>query len=166
LRAFFPRVLEHFVGLGFHVRQGHPGQAYPSEVLQAVPQVEQMAAATAQLAGELRGGRALSDTADDQDDLGRRALGALEQGAGPGVEDPTTGTAIVEDGFAVGAVGRVATAAAVGAAEPVGVEGVQEEIVAGLLVEQFEKREVHGAASGWEERGPDAGVLHPDKLGG
>jgi hypothetical protein len=43
-----------------------------------VAQVEQVAAATAQLAGQPRGGGALGEAQHDQDELGGGALGALQ----------------------------------------------------------------------------------------
>src|SRR5262249_30617502 len=60
-RPFFPRVLEHLVGLGRAVGQAAARQARPGPVLQPVAQVEQVPAATAQLAGQLGRGGALGD---------------------------------------------------------------------------------------------------------
>ena len=161
LRPFFPRVLEHLVGFGLAVGKGPAGQARPGEALQPVAQVEQVPAATAQFAGQLRSGGALGDAPHDEDDLGGGTLGALEQGAGPGVEDAAAaGAAVVEDGAAVAAVDGVAPPAAAGAAEAIGVQGAHEEVVAGLFVEQVEDGEVHGRPSSGVE-GADPGVLSP-----
>jgi hypothetical protein len=139
--------LEHLVGLRLGVGQRRPGQPDPGEVLEAVPQLEQVPAATAQLAGQPGGRRALSDAADDQDQFAGAALGALQGRGGPGVKDAPAGAAVVEDRRAVCAVDRQVAAAAVGAAQPFGVEGVDEEVVAGLLVEQVEQGEVHKEVS-------------------
>jgi hypothetical protein len=142
---FFPRVLEHLVGLGVCVRQAGAGQPYPGDVLQPMPQVQQVAAATAQLAGQLGRGRALGDAAEEEHDLGRGALGALQGGAGPGVEDPAAArTAVVEDGVAVGAMDGQAMVVAVGTGEAAGVQRLNEEVVAGLFVQQFNQGKVHG----------------------
>jgi len=116
-------------------------------VLQAVPQVQQVVATTPQFAGQLGGWGALGDAAGDQHQLAGTALGALEGRAGPGVEDATTGAAVVEHGGAVGAVDGQPAAAAGRAGQAVGVQGVHEEVVTGLLVQQVEEGEVHGGTS-------------------
>ena len=60
------------------------------------------------------------------------------------------GAAVVEDGVRAAGVGSVARPAATGAAQVLRVEGVHEEGVASLLVEQVEDGEVHGRPSGVE----------------
>jgi hypothetical protein len=131
--------LEHLVGLGHGVGQGRPGQPDPGPVLQAVAQVEQVLAATAQLPGQLRRGSALGDAADDQDQFAGAALGALELSAGPGVVDAAAGgAAVVQHRVAVGPVDGPLPAAAAGTAEAVGVQGVHQEVVAGWLVQQVQ----------------------------
>src|SRR6266508_2727245 len=148
-RPFFPRVLEHLVGLGFGIGQRPPGQPHPGFVLEAVPQLQQVLAAAAQFPGQAGGRRALGDAAGDQHQLAGAALGALEFGAGPGVVDAAAGgAAVVKDRVAVGAVDGPPPAAAVRAAEAAGVQGVHQEVVAGLFVQQVEQREVHGRGSG------------------
>jgi hypothetical protein len=139
--------LEHLVGLRLGVGQRRPGQPGPGEVLEAVPQPEQVPAAAAQLAGQPGGRRALSDAADDQDQFAGAALGALQGRGGPGVKDAPAGAAVIEDRLAVGAVDGQVAAAAVRAAQPLGVEGLDEEVVAGLLVKQVEQGEVHEQVS-------------------
>src|SRR3954447_17197552 len=52
---FFPRVLVGLVGLQHLVLQGHPVAVPEGQVLQPVPQVQQLRAVAPQLAGELRG---------------------------------------------------------------------------------------------------------------
>ncbi len=121
---------------------------HPGQVLQPVPQVQQVAAATTQLAGQLGGGRALGDAAGNQHQFGGAALGALQGGAGPGVEDAAAGAAVVQDRVAVSAVDGQVVPAASRADQAVGVEGLHEEVVTGLLVQQVQQGEVHGPASG------------------
>jgi hypothetical protein len=72
-RPFFPRVLEQLVGLDFGIRPGRPGQPDPGQVLQAVPQLQQVETAAAQLAGQLGSGRALGDAAGDEHQFGGAA---------------------------------------------------------------------------------------------
>jgi hypothetical protein len=139
--------LEHLVGLRLGIGQRPPGQPGPGEVLEAMPQLEQVPAATAQLAGQPGRRRALGDAADDQDQRAGAALGALQGRAGPGVEDAPAGAAVVEDRVAVGAVDGQVAAAAVGAAQAFRVEGLDEGVIAGLLVEQVEQGEVHEGVS-------------------
>ena len=110
-------------------------------------QLEQVLAATAQLPGQLRRRRALGDAADHEDQGRGAALGALQGGAGPGVEDPAAGAAVVAHRVAVGAVDGQAAAAAGGAAQAARVQGVHQVVVAGLFVEQVAQGEVHGRAS-------------------
>jgi hypothetical protein len=78
-------------------------------------------------------------------------VGPLPGGAGEEVEHPAAGLApIVDDRGPVAAavdIVPVAAAAAAGAGQSVGMEQVQEPLVAGPLVHQVEDREVHGAAS-------------------
>src|SRR3954453_8265258 len=67
---FFPRVLVHLIGLGLVVRQrrvvGGGQRAGPD----LMPQPEQVLAADADLAGELRGGLSLGDAAEGHGGLG------------------------------------------------------------------------------------------------
>src|SRR5262249_45173547 len=98
---FFPRILEHLVGLGFGVGQRSPGQGAPGQVLQAVAQLQQVPAAAPQLSGQLGGRRPLGDAADDQNQLAGAALRALQGRAGPGVEDAPAGAPVVQDGVAM-----------------------------------------------------------------
>ena len=68
----------------------------------------------------------------------------LQGGAGEGVEDPAAvAAAIVEDRLAMTAMDAEPVAAASWAAQVVGVEGLEEASVAGVLVHQFGDREVH-----------------------
>jgi hypothetical protein len=111
-----------------------------------MPQGEQLLAVAAQLAGELRGGDALGEAAEDQHQLDDRPSGALQGRAGQGVEDPTARpAAIVEDRGAVAAMDSQSIAyPAPGTGQAVGVEPMQELGVAGVLVHQLGDGEVHG----------------------
>jgi hypothetical protein len=143
---FFPRVLEHLVGLDRRVGQRRPVESFEGQLLEAVAEFEQLGAATAQLAGELSGGDALGDAAEDQDQLDRPPLGPPECRSGEGVEDATAGgAAIDEDRGAVAAMDLESVAfAAVRAGQAVGMEQDDEEFIAGGLVHQLVDREVHG----------------------
>jgi hypothetical protein len=143
---FFPRVLKHLVGLGRVARHrtGSLGRL-PHPPLELVPEGQQVLAVAAELAGQLGRRGALTDATQDEDQLRRWAAGLLERGAGVGVEDrPAVAAAVVEDRVAVAVVGgqsiRLPTA---GAAEPVGVEGLDQEPVAGVGVHQSGDRKVH-----------------------
>src|SRR3954451_18245757 len=75
---FFPRILVGFVGLQDLVIQGHPVAVPEGQVLQPVPQVQQLRAVALQLTGELRGGDPLGDSADDQDQFDGPPLDPVE----------------------------------------------------------------------------------------
>ena len=109
---------------------------------------QQLGAAALELAGELSGGDALADAAEDQDQLDRPPLGPLERRAGESVEDPVAGDAAIhQDRGAVAAMDLEAFAfAAVGTGQAIGMEQADEELVAGGLVHQLGDREVHGRA--------------------
>ena len=64
---FFPRILVGLVGLQHLVIQRHDVAVAEGEVLEPVPQVQEFRAVAAQLAGQLGGGDALGEAADDQD---------------------------------------------------------------------------------------------------
>jgi hypothetical protein len=148
--------LKHLVGFGFRVGQAPARQGAPGQVLQPVAHVEQMPAAAPQLTRQARRRGPLGDAADEQHQGGGPALGALQGGASPGVEDPATGAAVVQDRVAVGAVDGQVPAAAGGTAKAAGVQGVGQEVVARLLVEQVHEGEVHVKPS---IRIPAPGVL-------
>src|SRR3954451_9888917 len=63
---FFPRILVGLVGLQDLVIQWHPVAVPEGQVLQPVPQVQQLRSVALQLTGELGGGNSLGDPADDQ----------------------------------------------------------------------------------------------------
>ena len=147
---FFPRVLEHLVRLGGTTghRAGVP-RRFPGEILKLVPQGEQGLAVAAEFAGQLGGRGALADTPQDQDQLRGRVVGLLERSAGVGVEDATArAAAVIEHGRVTALVKRHRIGPPTGrAVQPVGVEGVHQELVAGVGVQEIEDREVHRGAS-------------------
>src|SRR5262249_43858705 len=143
---FFPRALVGLVGLQHALTPRHPGAVAPGPRLQAMPQRQRRRAVAAQLAGELGGGGALGEPADDQDQLAGPALGAVEGRAGEGVEHPTAvAAAIVPHRGAVAAVDAHPVGPATARADqPVGMEPLDQLGVAGALVHQVGDREVHG----------------------
>jgi hypothetical protein len=143
---FFPRVLVHLVGLDRLVIQRQWVGGLQRLVLKPVAELQQVLAVPVQFAGQPRGGLALGDPPEDQQDLGRPPVGLVEGSAGKGVEHPAAGvTAVVEDR---GAVPPVSLQAAAGltarAGQSVGVEDVDELLVAGVLVHKLGDGEVHG----------------------
>src|SRR5262249_52659155 len=119
--------------------------------LQGVPAGQQVRPAGPQLAGQLRRGGPLGEAAKDQEDPRRGAMGPLPGGGGVQVEDPpAVAAAVVDDrgGGAVAMDGVAVAPAAAGAGQSVGMEQVQQPLIAGGLVHQVEDREVHGVASG------------------
>ena len=76
-------------------------------------------------------------------------MGALEDGAGLGVEDPPTGpAAIVKDGLTVIAMDEESlVGVATGALQSLGMDESQEELIAGVLIHKGVDREVHGSVS-------------------
>jgi hypothetical protein len=149
-RPFFPRVLVQLVGLGARIAQGVAVDPHPGLLLEAVPQVQQLHPVAAQFAGQLGGGDALGDAAEDQQDLRGPALRALQDRPGPGVEDPMAPAAlVVQDGLAVAAMdAEMVASTAAGAGQALGVEQVEELGVARAFVEEVDQGEVQGGDSG------------------
>src|SRR6516165_7893598 len=115
---FFPRVLVHLIGLDHRVVQRVAVQADAGALLESVPEGQQLLAIAAQLAGHLRRGGALSDPAEDHQELRGGAMTAV---------DP-----------------QASSLAAARAGQAVGVEQFDELGVAGVLVQIIDQREVHG----------------------
>jgi hypothetical protein len=111
-----------------------------------VPQVQEFRAVAAQLAGQLSGGDALSEAADNQDQFAGTALDAVQGRAGQGVEDPmAVAAAEVQDRVAAPPVDDQAIASmAAGAGQAVGKQPVDELGIARLFIHQIGDREVHG----------------------
>jgi hypothetical protein len=162
---FFPRILVHLVGLGSGVPQRVAIQPDPGALLEPMPEVQQVHAVTAQLAGQLRRRDALGDAAKDQDDRRGAPLHPLEGRPGPGVEDAMAPAALViEHRGAMAAVdAEPFLLAAAWASQTAGVEHGEELGVAGILIHQVGEREVHGGSSPGEEGDdrirPEPGVI-------
>src|SRR5262245_39133515 len=142
---FFPRILVHLVRLDDGVIQRVAVQPEPGVVLEPVPQFQEMLAVAAQLAGELGGGLALGDAPEDQEDPGGAAMGPLEEGPGPGIEDAAAVAALViQDRGPVAVVDpEPLPLPAAGAGQSLGVEQLDELAVAGVLVHGVVQGEVH-----------------------
>ena len=143
---FFPRVDVGLVGLDHRVAQRVAVEPDPGVLLEAVSKLQQVLAVAPQFASHLRRGRRLGDAVEDHQQHPRPAMGPLEDGPGPGVEDAAAGLAlIVQHRGAVAAVDSQALPlATAGAGEAVGVEQVEELGVAGVLIEVVDQGEVHG----------------------
>jgi hypothetical protein len=143
---FFPRILVGLVGPQDLVVQRHPVAIPKGQVLESVPQVQQLGAIAIQLPRQLGGGDALGKTADDQYQLAGPPLDAMQGCAGEGVEDPFAVAATeVQDRVAAAPVDDhpiVSLAARVGQA--VGMQSQYELLVAGALIQQLDDREIHG----------------------
>jgi hypothetical protein len=111
-----------------------------------VPQVQQLRAVAAQLAGQLGRGDALGEAADDQDQFPGPALDAVQGRAGEGVEDAVAvAAAEVQDRVAATAVDDHAVVLmAAGAGHAVGVQPADEPVIARRFIHQVGDRKVHG----------------------
>ena len=116
------------------------------EILEPVPQVQEFRAVAAQLAGQLSGGDALGEAADDQDQFPGPALDAVQGRAGEGVDDAMAVTAAeVQDRVAAPPVDdQASVAVAAGAGQAVGMQPVDELGIARLFIHQVGDREIHG----------------------
>jgi hypothetical protein len=143
---FFPRILIRLVRLHGLVVQRHPVPVVEGQALEPVSQPQQLRAIAAQLAGQLGGGHALGEPAEDQDQLPGPPLGAVQGRAREGVEDPlAVPAAEVQDRVAAAAVDDHAVrGVAARACEALGVQPFDQPVVASLLVHQIGDREVHG----------------------
>ena len=143
---FFPRVLIHLVGLHGGVIERHRVGRLEGRLLEPVPQLQQVLAVSVQLPGEPGGGLPLGDPPEDQEDLGRPAVGLVEDRPGERVEHPAAAvTAVVQHRGAVSPVDPQAVAGVTArAGQAVGVEEVDQLLVAGVLVHELGDREVHG----------------------
>jgi hypothetical protein len=92
--------------------------------LEAVPQLQEVLAVAAPLAGHLSRGLALGDTPEDQEDLGRAAMRPRQEGPGPGVEDAAAVAALeIQDRGTVAVMDpQVLPQTAAGAGQSIGVE--------------------------------------------
>src|SRR4051795_11977109 len=108
-----------------------------------------MSPTATQLPSELRGGHALGETSDDQDQGRGAVMSPSGHSPSPGVEDPSARrAAIVEDGFSNVAVdGESVPSLTAGAMQPLGMEQVEEEPEAGVLIHKRLDRKIHGWGS-------------------
>jgi hypothetical protein len=143
---FFPRILVGLVGLQDLVVQRHPVAIAKGQVLESVPQVQQLGAVATQLARQLGGGDALGEAADDQYQLAGPPLNAMQGRVGEGIEDPpAVAAAEVQDRVAAAPVDdHPVVSMAARAGEAVGMEPLYELLVTGPLVHQVGDREIHG----------------------
>jgi hypothetical protein len=143
---FFPRILVGLVGLQDLVVQRHPVAIPKGQVLESVPQVQQLGAVATQLARQLGGGYALGEAADDQYQFAGPPLDAMQGRVGEGVEDPlAVAAAEVQDRVAAAPVDdHPVVSMAARAGEAVGMEPLYELLVTGPLVHQVGDREIHG----------------------
>jgi hypothetical protein len=116
------------------------------EILEPVPQVQEFRAVAAQLAGQLGGGDALGEAADDQDQFPGPALDAVQGRAGKGVEDAVAvAAAEVEHRVAAPTMDDHAVVLmAAGVGHAVGVQPVDELGIARRFIHQVGDRKVHG----------------------
>jgi hypothetical protein len=143
---FFPRILVGLVGLQDLIVQRHQIAIAKGQVLESVPQVQQLGAVAIQLARQLGGGDALGEAADDQYQLAGPPLEAMQGRVGEGVEDPLAVAATeVQDRVAAAPVDdHPIVSLAARAAQAVGMQPLDELLVAGALVHQVDDREIHG----------------------
>jgi hypothetical protein len=150
---FFPRILVGLVGLQDLVVQRHQVAILKGQVLESVPQVQQLGAVAIQLARQLGGGDALGEATDDQYQLAGPPLDAMQGRAGEGVEDPlAVAAAEVQDRVAAAPVdAHPVVSMAARAGEAVGMQPLYELLVAGPLVHQVGDREIHGRLRGGDD---------------
>jgi len=143
---FFPRILVGLVGLQDLVVQRHPVAIAKGQILESVPQVQQLGAVAIQLARQLGGGDALGETAEDQYQRAGLSLDAMQSRAGEGVEDPFAVAATeVQDRVAAAPVDdHPIVSLAARAGQTAGMQPLYELLVAGALVHQVDDREIHG----------------------
>jgi hypothetical protein len=117
-------------------------------LLEAVPQLQEVLAVAAQLAGHLGRGLARRDAVEDEHDLGGAAVRPLHDGPGPGVEDAAAVAAlVVQDRLAVPVMDpQVLPLAARGTGQAIGVEERDEFAVAGVLIQIGDQGEIHRVA--------------------
>ena len=113
-------------------------------LLELMAELQQLHPVAVQLAGQPRRRDALGDAAEDQDQGRGTTAGLLEGRAGEGVEHPpAVAASVVDDRLAMAAMDAESISAASGAGDAVGVEGLNEAGIAGVLIHEFGQREVH-----------------------
>ena len=111
-----------------------------------MPQLQEVLPVATQLTSYPGRGLTRGDAVEDQHDLGGAAVRALEDGPGPGVEDPAAVAAlVVQDRLPVAVVDPQALPlTAPGASQPIGVKQLDEFAVARALVHVVLQGEIHG----------------------
>lgn len=142
---FFPRVLIHLVGFGGAVSQHREIQRLLCVALQRVSQLQKMHRAGMLFPRQLRGGRSLRDPSQNQQQLARPPMRAVENRAGEGVEHPPTASAaIIQHRFAMSAVQRqMLLFAAAWTAQSLGMQPMEQHRITGRLVHEMIDGKVH-----------------------
>src|SRR5512147_1261655 len=109
-----------------------------------------MSSAATQFPSQSGRGHALGEPAYDEDDLRGVIMSPLGHGPRPGLEDASPDSApIVEDGGSIVAVDEEPVRRpAARTTEPLRVEQIEEEMIAGILIHQMVDREIQGSVSG------------------
>jgi hypothetical protein len=116
------------------------------QVLQAMAPRQQLRAVTSQFASQLSRGHTLREPAQDQDPLPRRTLRPVQDRRGEGVEDPqAVRTAIDQDRRAIVPMDlQAVSSVTAGTGQALGMQEVDQEIVASLFVHEIAQGKVHG----------------------
>jgi hypothetical protein len=142
---FFPRVLKHFVGFRDSIRQGGSLQGLLGQGLQTPPHGQKFHAIHLQFSGQLGGGNALSDAAQDQPDLRRGTPCLVQHGSCPGIENAVTVPALIIHNRSPMPPMDTQTVVdlATRTSQPVGVQQLDQLGVAGTVIHNIEKGEIH-----------------------
>jgi hypothetical protein len=114
-----------------------------------MPQFQKISSAALQLPSQLGGGHTLGETPEDEDQQRGTILGPLKHGPGPGIEDPPARqAAIIEDRFPVVPMDdKPLMSPTARTLQSLGVDEVEEEAIAGVLIHEGLDRKVHGSVS-------------------
>jgi hypothetical protein len=109
---------------------------------------QELLAVAVKFAGQLGGRRPLTDAAEDEDELDRRAMRLLERRAGVGVEDAAAvPAAIIEEGLMTAVVeGESVRSLARGTVQTLGMKDVNQELITRVRVHEIDDWEVHPRA--------------------
>jgi hypothetical protein len=125
---------------------------------------QELLAVAVEFAGELGGWCALTDAAEDEHQLGRRAMGLLQRRAGVGIEDAAAvPTAVIEHGLMAMVVeGERVRSLAVGTVQTLGMKDVDQKLITRVGVHEIENWEVHPRALRATASGTDSVTLVED----
>ncbi len=144
---FFPRVLKHFVGLGFVIGQGGFWLKQGRVVLKLLPNVMDRRSAQIQLPGHLGGAFSLNGPAQQQHDLCRGEVAPLEDR--PTVEGVGLGAVLAAPdlesaGFCPAeAVGLPPAGLAARTLQALGMKVLSEPDAAPIVIDKVDERKVH-----------------------